>query len=160
MATRYMEKGQDPPKATGSTFGLSENTDGALAVNQTGEGGVFSFLLPLKLVGITADTTFTAAKNGFVAVCNTTVSRTVTLPAAEPGLVFGVLTGIATTTGGHKLTPATGDTVVWDANAVSSAIVNTAGTDVVGDFLLVMGGDTANTWHIVGRLGTWTSAAA
>jgi hypothetical protein len=112
MATRFINKMFGAPEATGNHIGIAEDRYGALQVNQSGAAETSTFLPPMRFVSSTATTsTLTQALNGTVVICDTTASQVVQLPTARPGLVYGIMVGIATTTAGHRIVPATGDTI-------------------------------------------------
>ena len=94
---------------------------------------------------LTDDYTATVADSGTVFIMNA-ADKTVTLPSTAAGLTYTIVSGttaVASGSTGTSISPAAADGL--SGGTVNKDLVNTAGTDIVGDFCTVVGSGTAGT---------------
>lgn len=111
---------------------------------------------------VTANTTLTAADNGkFVLAADKDL--VISLPAWEPNLTFTVMTYVINAGAtGTSVSPVATDKIYAPGSltpTVNKDIINTAATDVLGDYVTVQSGTTANTWYVIGMNGVWAAEA-
>jgi hypothetical protein len=105
---------------------------------------------------LTASYTALMASSGTTYVANSTTSIVVTLPATQVGLKYTLVLGDVTSSGGHAFSPNANDKIIGNGftTADDKDVVCSAATDVVGDFITLIG-DGNLGWYIVGIKGTW-----
>ena len=85
--------------------------------------------------------------------------KTVTLPATEEGLVYTIVadaTAVASGSTGTSVSPQSADGL--SGGVVNKDLINTAGTDVIGDFVTVIGTGTAGvTAWVAYKGGIWAA---
>lgn len=103
--------------------------------------------------------TLTAAESGGIFV-TTAADVVFTLPATAPGLVYTIITGVASAGTGTSVSPAAADQIQGNGftGADNKDAINTGATDVVGDAITVVG-DGTDGWWITNVIGTWAREA-
>lgn len=107
---------------------------------------------------VTASFTATAFQSGTTFIADSTTSVVVTLPAAAtaPGMQFGLLVGQLTSAAGHSFDVVAADTIRGNgfAKAADAAVVCSAATDRVGDYIELVS-DGVASWYVTSVIGTW-----
>lgn len=105
----------------------------------------------VKTITITANRTLTADESGSVVICNA-ADLVVTLPATQAGLVYTIITKVASAGTGTSVSPNAADKI--NAKADDADLVNSGATDAVGDAVTVVG-DGTDGWLTSEVVGTW-----
>lgn len=126
-------------------------------VGTAGVSRVVTVANPTPAVKTAAYSVVLPEDNGKRIACQLLASFAVTLPAvsaANKGMQVTVINALLPTSGaGYSVAPAAADRIGYRAD--NTACVNTAATDVLGDFLTVES-DGVDGWQIVGKGGIWT----
>jgi hypothetical protein len=77
-----------------------------------------------------------------------------TLPATEAGLIFRFYTKTVSVSTGFSVSPQAADKFIKGTKADGEDLVDSAGTDIVGDHVTVMG-DGVDGWLVLDIDGTW-----
>ena len=105
----------------------------------------------VKTITVTGNRTLTANESGSVVICNA-ADVVVTLPATQAGLVYTIVTKVASAGTGTSVSPNASDNI--NGAADDTDLVNTGATDAVGDSVTVVG-DGAAGWLTTSVVGTW-----
>jgi hypothetical protein len=171
MATRFIQGNLDLDTLTsGDTIPFGVEDDGALAIRRgpTWKGANSSDpgveRIPVsRVINLTASATLTAADHGALIIADSTTSVVAQLPATQKGLRYTLLVKQLTGAGGHAFSPNASDKIMGVTTQAGSAtfakaddadLVCSAATDVVGNFVTLVG-DGVDGWWVTGISGTW-----
>lgn len=172
MATRFLHMGlqlEESPYSDVAPFAVDENgvlaitrgnqwKNGSQTVDPQRERIPVSRMIVLPATTVLA--TVAEADHGAVFVANSSATVTLQLPAAsaKTGLTVTLTVGVLTSSGGHKVKPASGDTIVFTSAAAGSSVECSAATDVLGDSLTLVA-DGGTKWYFTAKTGTWAAIA-
>jgi hypothetical protein len=105
-------------------------------------------------ISMTADATAAYATHSGKVVRTTVTNIDLTLPAAsEVGAHYKFLVGVAATAGGATLKTTGSDTI--NGGTTGEGLINTAATDVVGDYVEVI--SDGSDYFVIGQNGIWAA---
>lgn len=98
-----------------------------------------------------ADYALTVADSGGIFIMTAT-DKVFTLPATIKNLTYTLVTGVLGGSAGLKVSPAAADKISGGTD--DKDFINTPATDVLGDWLKVVG-NGGDGWWIIGKGGIW-----